>query len=55
MAAASGSFRRVEVVDGKRRDLDSGTVTMVTPSGYRIEGLTPDQAAQLLVTVDAGQ
>ena len=51
----SGSFRRVEIVDGEDGDRDAGSVTVVTPSGYRIEGLSPDQAAQFLVAVDAGQ
>jgi ferric-dicitrate binding protein FerR (iron transport regulator) len=52
---ASGSFRRVELADGSPRDGDSGSITVVSPSGYRIEGLTPSQAAQFLVAMDAGQ
>jgi hypothetical protein len=44
-------FRRVEMVAS---DSDSGSITLISPSGYRIEGLTPSQAAELLVAVDAG-
>ena len=46
-------FRPVEVVTPSRAD--GSTITLVTPKGFRFEGLDPAQAVELLARLDARQ
>lgn len=53
--AEEGGFRPVELVAATAGSSGCGSITLVSPSGYRVEGLTASEAAELLVGLDAGQ
>lgn len=46
-------FRPVEVVDPSQAA--AATITLVTPAGFRLEGLDSSQAVELLARLDARQ
>ncbi len=52
-SAPEQRFRPIEVEEGT--STASSTITLVTPSGFRFEGLDPAQAADLLARLDARQ
>ena len=53
-ATVDVGLRPVELVEAAlSEDGRAGSITLVSPNGYRIEGLTPSQAAELLVGLDA--